>query len=125
MFFNKQVNLLNFHKYFSIRICFWRICYFEYVFLKLHTYFLLTAANSFQLECILLFSKKKNYIRSFCFSQHIHVFKLKRFFPIRMYTVRLGILFSNRQDSKICWFAVTRLGLQETCGSKKLFDAHS
>ena len=30
-----------------------------------------------------------------------------------------------RPDLKICWFAVTRPVLQETCGSKKSFDAHS
>ena len=30
-----------------------------------------------------------------------------------------------RPNLKICWFAVTRTGLQETCRSKTLFDAHS
>ena len=30
-----------------------------------------------------------------------------------------------RPDLKICWFAFTLPGLQETCGSNIFFDAHS
>ena len=30
-----------------------------------------------------------------------------------------------RPDLKICWFAIAQLGLQETCGSKNVFEAHS
>ena len=30
-----------------------------------------------------------------------------------------------RPDLKICWFALTRTGLQETRRSENVFDAHS
>ena len=30
-----------------------------------------------------------------------------------------------RSGLKICWFAVTPTGLQETCRSENVFDAHS
>ena len=37
-------------------------------------------------------------------------------------SLRLTLFNPVRPDLKICWFALTRLGLQETCGSKKVFS---
>ena len=41
-------------------------------------------------------------------------------YVMRNYSKRVLI----RLDLKIRWFAVTRLGLQETCESKIFFDVH-
>ena len=39
--------------------------------------------------------------------------------------VHIKTFHGLRPDLKICWFDVTQTGLQETCSSENVFDAHS
>ena len=39
--------------------------------------------------------------------------------------IKTYIFHELRLDLNICWFAVTRMVLQDTCLSENVFDAHS